>query len=562
VPTFFLDNPLGLVSAIAIPILVALYFWQRKATSKIVPAIFLWPAENRSSNAGAKWRITRLPLDFYQFLLAIILLILAAAVPYVVTNQKFPPLNIILDDSMSTQAGKTKEKAIDHIESVARKFPQRRFLVYLAGHKPTLIHDDSKLPNLAQIWLPGKSNADLKAALAFAKNNCPSAEYIIVTDHIPTFEIPEDTAYVAFGKSFNNLAIVNAKRNDDKIMLELANAGDKQANATLIVNKAQQQLDFKPDERKSLVVKCDETIAEIHLKAQDDQLEADNYAMLVNDYKPPVNVKIHDAIPEKLKNAIRRTIQTNINLAEKADAQPELIIEPASEDTPHSASRILWYLPADENAAISDAPIVPVTAHPILDGVPLGNLIWPANHNQQIPGTTLLAQASTTLLAIQNKQNNAFDLMINLHQSLGNVHRNPAWPTLFENIAQYIKANRPGPTQANYTDNESIQLNLHSIDATKITHATQDSKTTINTDNSKKIVLEATNGLHQFTTESHTWNVAVNTLDPEESDLTNAASFKKDIATQIKFRQATKSNIAWLLALLAILVLIPRFNYP
>jgi hypothetical protein len=103
---------------------------------------------------------------------------------------------------------------------------------------------------------------------------------------------------------------------------------------------------------------------------------------------------------------------------------------------------------------------------------------------------------------------------------------------------------------------------LHSIDATKITHATQDSKTTINTDNSKKIVLEATNGLHQFTTESHTWNVAVNTLDPEESDLTNAASFKKDIATQIKFRQATKSNIAWLLALLAILVLIPRFNYP
>ena len=90
--------------AAAVLLLAVLYFWRRHSRRMKVPALFLWDVKEEQPNAGKSLRISRLPLSFYLEALAILLLAVAAAMPFLMRKSEYPPLAVVLDNSFSMLA--------------------------------------------------------------------------------------------------------------------------------------------------------------------------------------------------------------------------------------------------------------------------------------------------------------------------------------------------------------------------------------------------------------------------------------------------------------------------
>ncbi len=129
-------------------ILLLLYLLHRRSKVRIVPAIFLWDRPQASPTSGTRIRFRIPPALFYLELAALLLLAAALAAPFVSTPETFPPLAVILDDSMSMQAkvpgGKSPlESGAAFLRRELRSLPDRRVLWIVAGESPVLASDIS-----------------------------------------------------------------------------------------------------------------------------------------------------------------------------------------------------------------------------------------------------------------------------------------------------------------------------------------------------------------------------------------------------------------------------------
>src|SRR5579871_3525819 len=94
-------NPVAFWGLLVLPVLVSIYWLRTRPRPYPVSSLMLWlePSETRQ---GGK-RIVRLvtPLLLFLELLALILLVLAAAEPYLPLRESVRPLIVIVDDSYS-----------------------------------------------------------------------------------------------------------------------------------------------------------------------------------------------------------------------------------------------------------------------------------------------------------------------------------------------------------------------------------------------------------------------------------------------------------------------------
>ncbi len=79
-----LGFPWGLVAALALPALVAIYFLIGRSRRQVVSALFLWENQKPSPRGGKRFERLSTPLLFFLELLALLLLTLAAILPQLV----------------------------------------------------------------------------------------------------------------------------------------------------------------------------------------------------------------------------------------------------------------------------------------------------------------------------------------------------------------------------------------------------------------------------------------------------------------------------------------------
>ncbi|MBR4371248.1 MAG: BatA domain-containing protein, partial [Victivallales bacterium] len=80
--SFFLTNPLYLISLISVIALLVIYFLHRRTQKRKVSALFLWPAQDTTQNNGFHLKIKRLPLSFFRETAALACLAIAATMPF------------------------------------------------------------------------------------------------------------------------------------------------------------------------------------------------------------------------------------------------------------------------------------------------------------------------------------------------------------------------------------------------------------------------------------------------------------------------------------------------
>src|SRR5260370_36831527 len=110
--------PLAFLGLLALPALAAIYWLRNRHRRWPVSSLLLWIDPRETRDGGSHIRRLQTPLLFFLELAALLLLVLAAARPYLHTSHGARPLVVVLDDSFSMLAGgdnSTRSKALQAI---------------------------------------------------------------------------------------------------------------------------------------------------------------------------------------------------------------------------------------------------------------------------------------------------------------------------------------------------------------------------------------------------------------------------------------------------------------
>ncbi len=554
----FLTNPLYLISLISIIMLLVIYFLHRRTQKRKVSALFLWPMQEITQNDGLHLKIKHLPLSFFREAAALACLAIAATMPFWLGKDDVPVLVVILDNSFSMQAGSPSVKSLckQKLERQLREIPNRRVIWWLAGSTPALLADSTSPIDFDSKWTAHDVRSDLADALAEAKRHCPNAEYLLVTDRQPTFLLQDDTACIACGTPRPNLAIVTARRNSTQLLVEIANFSDRPAtaNISLSISQAPIPLTFTPQEQKKLSFSMPDSQSPvtIELAASEDGLLADNRITLAADPRPPLRYALANNLPKAAQTLLTATLHSDYVSSDN----PEIIFtQPDDTAKPPAAHRLVWHCPENDKAAFSSAPVIPLGESPLLRGLDFSSVRWPADHSMELPGSKLLIQGNATLLSMVRRPDGFMDFHLNLFPAQGNLHRLPAWPSFFWNLADILRDNREGPLHRNWNLGELITFRTHDSSVKTIAvagHMTRELpviRRTAVTDSLPPWLYTAKAG-------DRSWDFAVTALSSAESNLSTAATVTRTLTPAQRFSTSPRHPLAWLFALLAILFFI------
>lgn len=586
---------------LALPVfllLLLLYLLHRRSKVRIVPAIFLWDRPEASPNSGTKLKFRIPPALFYLELTILLLLTAALAAPFVSTPETFPPLAVILDDSMSMQAklpgGKSPlESGADYIRRETGSLPDRRVLWILAGETPALASDSNARTDFTKFWAACAGSADLTAAASLARRLARSCELLIVTDRKPDFELAPDTACFSGGAPLGNSAIVNARRTAGRILIEASNFSAAPLDASLVLEPGNHrtQVSLAPRETRRIVLAVPPESARgpvtVRLEnTSENALSLDDEVVLESEDDSPVSYRVADTIPSAARSALDRVLKNNPNFRPASDEEtPDLDILPAEAESP-SPVHLFWYAtpmkkpapanppetsaqenaasentadattpPAPEEPAPSAAgPLSPENPSTLTRGLPTDSLQWAAS-TTDLPGQTLLRSGDVPVLSTRQNLNRDREVFLNLDPARSNILRHPFWPVFFQNLAQTVRAERFGPARTNLRSGELLHVRLpRGVTVLNATRPDGQSME-IRTLRGQADFRPSLHGVWELAAGETKWSVSVMGLNAAESDLAGAAPFRRSADALAVLPFWMLRPLAWAFLLLAAVLL-------
>ena len=600
---FFFGFEHNLLLWCALPVLLVLlllYFLHRRSKVRIVSAIFLWDRPQASPNSGTRIKFRFPPAIFYLELAALLLLIAALASPFVSTPETFPPLAVILDDSMSMQAkvpgGKSPlESGAEFIKRELRSLPDRRVLWIVAGESPVLASDSNARTDFGSFWTGQATSTDLAAAASLARRMARGCHLLIVTDRKPAIELAPDTTCFSAGAPLGNSAIVNARRTSGRILIEAANFSTLPLDAVLVLEPGalRTQLRLAPKETHRIVLAVPAAAAQdavtVRLENADaasNALRCDDEVVLEPEDDSPVSYHIAASFPAAARSALDRVLNNNpafrasltgevpdldilpteadspspvhlywLSAPAKKPASAAADSNPPQNDQPETAANPTGSQPQTEDAAPSaSGPLSPENGSVLTRGLPLDSLQW-AVSAYDLPGQTLLRSGDVPVLSTRQNLNRDREIFLNLDPVHSNITRHPFWPVFFQNLAQTVRTERFGPARTNLRSGELLHVRLP---------RSAQSLTAVRPDG-QSMEIQAMRGQVDFRPMRHgvwrlesggtKWTASVMGLSAEESDLSGAGPFRRDADKLAVMPFWMLRPLAWAFLLLAALLL-------
>ena len=538
--------------AASVLLLALLYFWRRHSKQVRVPAVFLWDVKEEQPNAGKSLRITRLPLTYYLEALAILLLAVAAAMPFLLRKAEYPPLAVVLDNSFSMTAVNhnnlnIKELCIKDLDRELDRFPGRKVHWVLAGGAPQKL--DGDYADVISQWTCNSISADIPSALQMARQLCVGGEILVLTDRPPAEKGIKDVRWISHGQPLANVGIVNARRSGAKVLLEVFNSSTSEARVVVREMEnggsiAPLNVTIQPKEVRKIDFKLQnaERMAKFSLESSTDAIALDNIAVLLPESRPPLAYRIGDGLSEQQEALLQRTLMRNQEFVSVGDRELTIC---GPNVQPGNFHRLVWH---GGGRALSSAPITVRPDYPaLLKGLSFADLIWPADTGLELPGMVLAYQGDVSLVSIV-KRGAFMDVHINLHESAGNLPRQVFWPSFFWNLSDYLRSLRHAPDRVNVRCGDMIKV-PNPMKGRIVADGSE-----LRNNYPEAFVIFDEPGLHRI----NDWSIAVNPFDKDESDLGGAAACdirpdasRNPIAHSVR-RQAA---FAFMLAALAVLAI-------
>ena len=577
-------------------VLLLLYLLHRRSKVRVVPAIFLWDRPQASPNSGTRLKFRLPPAIFYLELAALLLLTAALAAPFVSTPETFPPLAVILDDSMSMRAkvpgGKSPlESGADYLRRELRALPDRRVLWIVAGESPVLASDSNGRTDFGPFWTGQAASSDLAAAAALARRMARGCQLLIVTDRKPAFELAPDTTCFSGGAPLGNSAVVNARRTAGRIMIEAANFSTLPLDAALVLEPGalKTQLRLAPKETRRIVLAVPPAAAHeavtVRLENADPSVNAllcDDEVVLEAEDDSPVTYRVAVGLPAAARSALERVLNGNPAFRQALTGEtPDLDILPAEAESP-SPVHLYWLAspkkkatanppqndqtetaaanPTETQSQPEDAapsasgPLSLEIADVLSRGLPLDSLQWAASEDD-LPGQTLLRSGDVPVLSTRRNLNRDREIFLNLDPARSNITHHPFWPVFFQNLAQTVRTERFGPARMNLRSGELLQVRLprgaQSLTVTRPDGTTSEIRAMRGQADFRPML----HGVWKLESNGTKWSASVMGLTAEESDLSGSGPFRRDADSLAVMPFWMLRPLAWAFLLLAALLL-------
>ena len=581
IPTFTL--PLGFLSLLAIPALLAIYWLRTRSRRYSVSSLMLWRNQRQAREGGLRVDRLQTPLLFFLELLAIILLALAVAAPIIRTARGAIPLMVVLDDSFSMLAGvddTPRSRAIAALEKelTAQGFnplANRRYAVryVLAGAEPQVLNEVARTAREAMTQLEGwrclSPFADLEAAIGLASEiGGAKALILVLTDESPSQTLETDRMqWWGFGIPQSNVAFVNATRtatdSGERCLLEITNLSPRASNTELVVevdDTAAQQpapplrrstLEIGPKATRRIFLNLPPEAPPLRARIGDDALAIDNEVVLLPQLRKPVRVDIRIQDP-KLRSLIENALaSTDRSLA--ATIQPDLVF--LDHDTTVSDGHTeTWYMRVitEQEASAYLGPFVIDRTHPLTEGLALGGVVWGAGVTETFMGTPIITAGNVPLLTDTERFTGGHEIRLRLRPDLSTLQNSPNWPVLMWNILQWRASQTPGLNRNNFRLGEAATL-IAKLGTEAVQIVSPDGTTREQPVPDRTITLKAeTVGIYEVLTEADKYAFASNALYQAESDLTTKAEGRWGDWGGTTLRWWGYQSFAWFFLLLAI----------
>jgi len=589
---FFFGFEHNLLLWCAVPVvlvLLLLYLLHRRSKIRIVPAIFLWDRPQASPTSGTRISFRLPPAIFYLELAILLLLTAALAAPFVSTPETFPPLAVILDDSMSMQAkapgGKSPlESGAEFLKRELRALPDRRVLWIVAGESPVLASDSNGRTDFGAFWTAQATSSDLAAAAALARRMARGCQLLILTDRKPALELAPDTTCFSEGAPLGNSAIVNARRTAGRVLIEAANFSVLPLDAVLVLEPGTRktQIRLAPKETRRIVLAVPESAAHeavtVRLENADvtfNALLCDDEVVLEAEDDSPVSYRVAAGLSASARSALERVLNGNPAFRPALTGEtPDLDILPAEAESP-SPVHLYWFsgpkrtAPANQagtatnqsqddqpgNAAPSaSGPLSPENSAVLSRGLPLDSLQWAVSVDD-LPGQTLLRSGDVPVLSTRQNLNRDREIFLNLDPARSNIARHPFWPVFFQNLAQTVRTERFGPARTNLRSGELLHVRLPRGAQSLITVRPDGKSTEIRAMRGQVDFRPMLHGVWRLESGSDRWSASVMGLTAEESDLSGAGPFRRDADSLAVMPFWMLRPLAWAFLLAAALLL-------
>jgi hypothetical protein len=565
-----LTYPLALIAAVAVPALVAIYFFRTRFQRRPVSSLMLWQRARQPREGGARFRRLVMPLAFFVELAALLLLILAATDPRFAVDLSRKPLLVVLDDSASMLAGRDaatpRSRALAELRALCARPDTGNVRLIIAGRQPVILDpirpDSALLNNALKQWKCAYPEACLEKALAAAQElSQKRGRIVVLTDHAPPPEIvSERLLWVACGRPLPNVGIVNAARSGgaskDRCLLEIANYSDQPVQAPLTVKfgpgipDANQVLNLSTGELKRLTFDLPPNAGELCARLPADELAADNEIVLLPQpvRKAAVAVEIADPL---LDRTIRKALDAT-GLALPGGAKPQLVI--ADRTIPADDDPRRWLLRVDggSNASSYNGPFVIDTGHPLARGLDLDGVIWGIGISNAAAGFPVISVGNIPVVLDQVFPSGRHELRLRFQPAAATLQETPNWPILFWNLLQWRMDEAEGLAAVNVRAGAEVSLRLdQAVPAVKVR---QPDGTTAELKPARRSALIGTSlpGIYQVAAGQAQYALACNFLAPEESDLRAAGSGKWGRLVETEMLKKDYLSFAWLPLLLAL----------
>ena len=583
IPTFTL--PLGFLSLLAIPGLVAIYLLRTRSRRYPVSSLMLWVNQQQARQGGLRVERLQTPLLFFLELFTIILLALAVAAPIIRTTRGAIPLMVVLDDSFSMLAGadetpKTRAIAALEAELAAQGFnplANRRYAVryVLAGTEPQVLNEAARTTDeaIAQLdaWRCLSPSADLEAAISLAAEiGGPKSLILVLTDESPSQILEADRIqWWAFGIPQSNIAFVNATRttvdSGERCLLEITNLSPHARSAELIVEikdsavqgenslLRRSTLEIGPRATHRIFLNLPPKTPLLRARISDDALAIDNEVILLSQRRKPlrVDIRIQDLrIRSLIENALAST-----DRALSTKAVPELVFldDTAAADDSTEA----WYMRiiTEPEASAYLGPFVIDLTHPLTEGLSLSGVVWGAGVKEQFMGIPIITAGNVPLLTDSERFTGTHELRLRLRPDLSTLQNSPNWPILMWNLLQWRASQTPGLERTNLRLGENTVLTAKR-GTTSVEVVSPDGDVSVKNVPDKTINLKAeTVGIYEIREGMDKYAFSSNALYQAESDLMDKATGRWGDWGEATLRWWGYQSFAWFFLLLAIGIL-------
>lgn len=212
----FFANPYGLLALLAIPAVLAIHFFQRRAKPLPVSTLFLLNQTQRESASGRRFdRLLNSPPLWLQ-LLMVLLLTWFLVEPRYQKQQSVQRIAVVLDSSASMQVFKEKivlklEKELEELQG--RASSAEYFLLDSNPENPRIYHGDSRdeLFKALETWEPREGAHESRHSLRMARSMAGQTGVVVYLTDTPSDELEYGSHLFAVGHEEANCGLTGVQ---------------------------------------------------------------------------------------------------------------------------------------------------------------------------------------------------------------------------------------------------------------------------------------------------------------------------------------------------------------